>query len=243
MDFVKPYNANSFQFHCFASSWQVRQTFSVHSNTDIAAAQILNLLLTRILTFQRFVRDGIPMRKSLLIAPFLFLIVVSPTAISQVENAEAVSDTSEAATDSTLTAETSEGATEVLESEVEQDATTEEQESRTLSGIEFDGFVVDRTISKIGRDFYDLFYSQWEAPKGAKGYSLIISEKVMPRFGTQIIIEIDDQKIFEQFVQPRYDIIEQMAQYGVYYAYMHLVQTEQLKDDLEDQDMQGTGIY
>ena len=35
---------------------------------------------------------------------------------------------------------------------------------RAQLGPESSGLVVDQTITKIGHDFYDQFYSRWEAP-------------------------------------------------------------------------------
>ena len=43
--------------------------------------------------------------------------------------------------------------------------------------LNIDGLLVDDTKTKSGKDFYDLFYQQWEAPAGAKNYTIFIIEK------------------------------------------------------------------
>jgi len=42
--------------------------------------------------------------------------------------------------------------------------------------LEIDGLIIDETRSKIGRDFYDMFYHRWIAPNAASNYSILIKE-------------------------------------------------------------------
>ena len=109
------------------------------------------------------------------------------------------------------------------------------------SGIE--GLIVDETFSKIGHDFYDLFYAGWERPKNIKDFTITISEKPLPQLGTQITILINDNPIFQRFIQPRYEIIEEMAHEGLEIAYSYLENYNQIQKELQGEDMQGTGIF
>ncbi len=110
-----------------------------------------------------------------------------------------------------------------------------------FSGI--DGLIIDETESKIGHDFYDKFFSNWTPPKNAKNYTITISEKPLPRLGTQITIEINDTPIFKRFVQPRYEIVQQMALQGVSITYSYLENYARVQKELGGEDMQGTGIF
>ncbi len=42
--------------------------------------------------------------------------------------------------------------------------------------IEIDGLLVDDTKTKTGKDFYDLFFTNWVAPAGARNYTITIAE-------------------------------------------------------------------
>ncbi len=105
------------------------------------------------------------------------------------------------------------------------------------------GLVVDETFSKIGHDFYDLFYSQWESPKNVNDYTITISEKPLPQLGTQITILVNDTPVFRKFIQPRYELIQEMAQQGLEISYSYLQNYDKIQKELQGDDMQGTGIF
>lgn len=92
------------------------------------------------------------------------------------------------------------------------------------SGIEFGGMVIDETQSKIGRDFYDVFYRYWDAPRNAGDFVITISEQPMPSMGTMVNIEINDTKVYQSRLQPRYDYITQVGKNAVSVCYRWLSQ-------------------
>ena len=105
------------------------------------------------------------------------------------------------------------------------------------------GLVVDETFSKVGHDFYDFFYSNWESPKNVKDYTITISEKPLPQLGTQITIKVNDTPVFQRFVQPRYELIQEMAQQGLAISFSYLENYDKIQKELQGEDMQGTGIF
>lgn len=109
--------------------------------------------------------------------------------------------------------------------------------------MEIDGIIIDQTITKVGRDFYDLFYSLWVAPKNAKNFTITIKEFVLPGLVTQIVVLVNDNEVFKQRVQPRYEILESMSQYANAVTFRYLSNYEKMKAQLEGEDQQGTGIY
>jgi len=121
-----------------------------------------------------------------------------------------------------------------------------EENKKSDSGaleMEIDGLVVDQTITKVGRDFYDLFFSSWEAPKNSKNYTITIKEMVLPGLATQITVMVNDNEVFKQRVQPRYEILEQMTNYASQQTKRYLNNYEKMKAQLEEDDQQGTGIF
>jgi curli production assembly/transport component CsgE len=109
--------------------------------------------------------------------------------------------------------------------------------------MEVDGLIMDETISKVGRDFYDMFYSRWNAPKNAKNFTITIKEMVLPGLATQVTVMVNDNEVFKQRVQPRYDILEQMSNYAIQQTGRYLSNYEKMKSQLEGDDQSGTGIF
>lgn len=109
--------------------------------------------------------------------------------------------------------------------------------------LEIDGLIVDNSVTKLGRDFYDIFMSQWEAPQNAKNYTITIRELPAMGISSIVIVEINDQQIVELPLQPRYDIIEEMAEYAAGSCYQYLENYEQIQQELSGDDMSGSGIY
>ncbi|NOU60018.1 CsgE family curli-type amyloid fiber assembly protein [Marinifilum caeruleilacunae] len=109
--------------------------------------------------------------------------------------------------------------------------------------MEIDGLIMDETISKVGRDFYDMFYSGWNAPKNAKNFTITIKEMVLPGLATQVTVMVNDNEVFKQRVQPRYDILEQMSNYAIQQTGRYLSNYEKMKSQLDGDDQSGSGIF
>lgn len=111
------------------------------------------------------------------------------------------------------------------------------------SELEVDGLVMDGTITKVGRDFYDMFFSIWVAPQSAKNFTILIKEMILPGMATQISVFVNETEVFKQRVQPRYEVLEQMSKYANQMAMQYLNNYEKMKAQLEDEDQQGTGLF
>lgn len=88
--------------------------------------------------------------------------------------------------------------------------------------LELYGLVVDETRSRLGRQFYELFYSQWEPPKGSGSHTLEVEERPGLGRGSVVFVRIDDELVYGSRLQPRYSEIEQAAKAAIYYATRHL---------------------
>ena len=109
--------------------------------------------------------------------------------------------------------------------------------------LEIDGLLVDNTKTKIGRDFYDQFYSTWEAPMGAKNYTITIQEKPFRLTSTLILVMINDNVVYQSVLQPRQDIIERLSKEAIAYTYNYLENYEEIMRQLNGEDQSGTGIF
>lgn len=109
--------------------------------------------------------------------------------------------------------------------------------------VEIDGLLFDETKTKSGRDFYDYFYRDWQAPPKAKNYSIYISEKPYRLTTTQIEIKINETLVFQSFLQPRGDIVEMLAQQAVARTTLYLQNYEAILKQLEGDERSGSGIF
>ena len=119
--------------------------------------------------------------------------------------------------------------------------TPEALEKRELSDL--NGLVVDETITKVGRDFYEVFYRQWEAPASEMSYTIFIKELPAPGRGSQVLVYMDDTELFNQAVQPRYEVIEELAAYSVQLVTHYVANYESMSQQLGNEDQQGSGIF
>ena len=109
--------------------------------------------------------------------------------------------------------------------------------------LELDGMLFDETRTKSGKDFYDFFYSLWEAPPQARNFLIYITEKPYRLTTTQIEVKINEIIVFMSFLQPRADLIEQLAEQAVAQTQLYLANYEELMRQLEGDDQAGSGIF
>lgn len=109
--------------------------------------------------------------------------------------------------------------------------------------IEIDGLLVDDTKTKTGKDFYDLFYGSWEAPKVAKNFTITISEKPFRLSSTLIVVSINDTPVYQSVLQPRQDIVEGLSQDAISTTQNYLANYEEIMKQLNGDDMVGSGIF
>lgn len=103
--------------------------------------------------------------------------------------------------------------------------------------------IIDHTQSKWGRDFVDLFNKYWNPPSHIGDYTIIIEERPMPRFGTVILIKVNGNYIYQKFIQPRYETIKMNAANGTRLTLSYLINYRRIQNELQGEDMKGTGIY
>ena len=109
--------------------------------------------------------------------------------------------------------------------------------------LEIGEMIFDETVTKVGRDFYDVFFTQWNNPTQIKDFSISIKERPMPGIGTQITVMIDEHEILKQFIRPNQEQIEMLAGYTVAVATQYLINYQEIQAQLQSEDQSGTGIY
>ncbi len=115
----------------------------------------------------------------------------------------------------------------VRQEEAERRREQAQVESERQMFVEIDGMIHDDTRSKIGRDFYDIFYANWQSPPEASHYSIRITEQPAPNLGTIIAVEVNNTETFRARLQPRYDFIEEASHFAIRRTYLHLQHSRQ----------------
>jgi len=83
--------------------------------------------------------------------------------------------------------------------------------------FELSGLTIDDTKSKVGRDFYDLFYIQYNQIPDKSNSAITITE--LPARGTsgQINIQIDDKVIYSFMTNPSEDYLKEQLDFTLRY--------------------------
>lgn len=91
-------------------------------------------------------------------------------------------------------------------------STSEGASSGLKEGISVAGLVIDRTHSVIGRDFQDAFHDHWQEPKDVSNFTIRITERPLPQFGSQIRVSVGETPVFQAQLRPEYERIQAAAQ-------------------------------
>ncbi len=109
--------------------------------------------------------------------------------------------------------------------------------------IGIDGLVIDDTRTKMAHDFYDLFYRKWIAPQSARDFIIYVKE--LPARGrlARVAIVVNDDEVIQRILSPRADVVEQQVDYSIRALTRHLEKQAQVKDQLGQEDVMGSGIF
>jgi len=106
-------------------------------------------------------------------------------------------------------------------------------QSKPQDGFEIDGLVIENTITKVGRDFYKYFYTEYRN-KQIKTNKNIIIEETLAGFrvrSSKITVKVDGQLVWQFFAQPRKDFLKNMASIALSRSIAKLQQIEKQKDN------------
>ena len=115
--------------------------------------------------------------------------------------------------------------------------------SKAQRGYEVDGLVVDQTISKLGRDFYNLFFNTFEAPAGSGSYVVTITEKPARGINILITVAVNNEDLLETPLQPNEAYIEAAVVEAVATVSQHLLANNPLGKELEKGSEQPLEVY
>ena len=92
--------------------------------------------------------------------------------------------------------------------------------------IELEGLVLDRTISRFGKDFTYHYAGYWRDMPSTEGVTVVIFEQVYPQAGTYLWVEMNQTKIYHTHFGRRYNDVKQMAEQAILQSINELANIE-----------------
>lgn len=115
--------------------------------------------------------------------------------------------------------------------------------SPRIPDLEIDGLIIDETRTKIGRDFYEVFYNKWNPPTEAKNYTIIIKEIPGRSRQSQVAIYVNEERLIQRNVQPRAEMIEALAANSANALANYLKKNAQRDKNISSEKSGSTGLY
>ena len=110
--------------------------------------------------------------------------------------------------------------------------------------LEIGQLIIDNTFSKAGSDFQQIFNTRWNWPsQHAEQFIITISERPSFLNSTLIEITVNELKVFESFLQPKYDVLEETAARAIDITLQYILNYEDIVRELSGEDLSGSGIY
>lgn len=114
---------------------------------------------------------------------------------------------------------------------------------RQLKGVEFGGFVFDETKTVWGQQFFQLFEQQWQQLNVVGDYTITIEEVPFRGRTTIVKVKLNEDEIFVRTLQAKYDYLEELSNFAVQVSAARVQQMNQVQQDIQGEDISGSGIY
>ncbi|MCB2408992.1 curli production assembly/transport protein CsgE [Hymenobacter lucidus] len=164
---------------------------------------------------------------------WLLFVLASTNSYAQQQPAAGKTGVQKESEAAPLPAKKLEEALQLLLKATSKDSSQVNNQRRRFRPTEIEGLVMDQTITKVGHDFYDAFYSLWEAPAEAGDFTIIIHEKPARGTSTLISVEVNENELLELPLQPKAEVIEETATYASEVATDFLVRSRNDSRNLE----------
>ncbi|MDP5151249.1 curli production assembly/transport protein CsgE [Rheinheimera baltica] len=110
--------------------------------------------------------------------------------------------------------------------------------SSQADDIELGGIVLDRSISRFGKDFTFYYAGYWRDMPSTEGVTVVIYEQVYPQSGTLLWVEMNQKRIYQTYFGRRYNDVKQMAEQAVLLSINELANiqaSKMLGESVDDQ--------
>ena len=130
----------------------------------------------------------------------------------------------------------SESKTKLILDLTQKENTKEVTESSDMAkpqdGFFYEGLVVENSITKMGRDFYRMFYSKYYLSGLKSDKNIVIDELPFKARTTRVSVKIDDQIIWQFFANPSQDFLQKQADFAFNNVVAKLRQLNNTKESI-----------
>jgi len=85
------------------------------------------------------------------------------------------------------------------------------------------GSVLNRTITVMGREFYQYFAAAWRDKDAAGRYSISVHERPTAIRGSEMWVEYDDKRVFHVFLSPARAAVKEISRKAVDIAFRNVM--------------------
>ncbi|MGL5026049.1 MAG: curli production assembly/transport protein CsgE [Shewanella oncorhynchi] len=90
--------------------------------------------------------------------------------------------------------------------------------------IEISGLVIDRTLTRFGKDFGFYYSSYWRELPFTQGFNVTLYETVFPQAGTVLTLEVNGTRIYTTHFGRRANPIKESAEQAILITIDYLAQ-------------------
>ena len=116
------------------------------------------------------------------------------------------------------------------------------ERQKTYDDLLSEGLVINHTITPIGHRFYKDFMAIWTAPKAIKDYTIVITERFNPQWGSIVWITIDNNMLFTRSLSARNVQMDELVSQATRRVKQYLFKREILKKLQRSNDLKGDGL-
>ncbi|MCL1127011.1 curli production assembly/transport protein CsgE [Shewanella surugensis] len=88
--------------------------------------------------------------------------------------------------------------------------------------IEISGLVIDRTLTRFGKDFGFYYSSYWRSLPFTQGFNVTLYETVFPQAGTELTLEVNGERIYVTHFGRRANPIKERAEQAILLTIDHI---------------------
>jgi curli production assembly/transport component CsgE len=116
------------------------------------------------------------------------------------------------------------------------------QHTKYVDDINIEGIILEATLSKTGKEFYDSFYQQSNQLENLPYHLIKNNKKALSQLGSQISVQSGNQVVYKQEIRPDYKEIEEIQNYALKKVYRFVKNCDKWQEQLQVEELQGIGI-
>ncbi len=108
-------------------------------------------------------------------------------------------------------------------------------------GFDLGGLVFNETRTRFGREFFSIFQQNWRPPSQTEAWWITIKEYPTPGRFTLISVSLNNRELFQRFLSPRRDQMEELVVYAIE-VLQGLLSQGAIEGLFSEQDLHGNTI-